>query len=62
MVASFFGSVAYYWNVYYLVGCAAALWRVYKATHTPEATASEKTAQGTTATGRVEQVAPLPAR
>ena len=62
MVASFFGSVAYYWNVYYLVGCAAALWRVYEATHTPEAIASEKAIQGMTLPGRAEQVAPLLAR
>jgi putative inorganic carbon (HCO3(-)) transporter len=31
MVASFFGSVAYYWNVYYLVGYAVCLRRLYEA-------------------------------
>ncbi len=38
MVASFFASVAYYWNVYYLVGYAVCLRRLYEA----EATATEK--------------------
>jgi O-antigen ligase len=33
MVASFFGSVAYYWNVYYLVGYAVCLRRLYEAEH-----------------------------
>jgi O-antigen ligase len=36
MVASFFASVAYYWNVYYLVGYAVCLRRLYEA----EATAT----------------------
>jgi hypothetical protein len=36
MVASFFASVAYYWNVYYLVGYAVCLRRLYEA----EATAA----------------------
>jgi len=31
MVASFFGSFAYYWNVYYLVGYAVCLRRLYEA-------------------------------
>ncbi len=31
MVASFFASVAYYWNVYYLVGYAVCLHRLYEA-------------------------------
>jgi O-antigen ligase len=31
MVASFFASVAYYWNVYYLVGYAVCLRRLYEA-------------------------------
>jgi O-antigen ligase len=31
MVASFFGSVAYYWNIYYLVGYAVCLRRLYEA-------------------------------
>lgn len=31
MVASFFASVAYYWNVYYLVGYAVCLYRLYEA-------------------------------
>jgi putative inorganic carbon (HCO3(-)) transporter len=35
MVSSFFASVAYHWYVYYLVGYAVALWRIYEAA--PEA-------------------------
>lgn len=31
MVASFFGSFAYYWNIYYLVGYAVCLRRLYEA-------------------------------
>lgn len=31
LVASFFGSFAYYWNVYYLVGYAVCLRRIYEA-------------------------------
>jgi O-antigen ligase len=31
MVASFFASVAYYWNIYYLVGYAVCLRRLYEA-------------------------------
>jgi O-antigen ligase len=31
MVASFFGSFAYYWNVYYLVGFAVCMRRLYEA-------------------------------
>jgi len=31
VVASFFASVAYYWNVYYLVGYAVCLRRLYEA-------------------------------
>ncbi|HEX6183668.1 MAG TPA: O-antigen ligase family protein [Pyrinomonadaceae bacterium] len=31
MVASFFASVAYYWNIYYLVGYAVCLYRLYEA-------------------------------
>jgi hypothetical protein len=31
MVASFFASVAYYWNVYYLVGYSVCLYRLYEA-------------------------------
>jgi O-antigen ligase len=31
MVASFFASVAYYWNIYYLVGFAVCLRRLYEA-------------------------------
>ena len=38
MVASFFASVAYYWNVYYLVGYAVCLRRLYEA----EVAAAEK--------------------
>jgi putative inorganic carbon (HCO3(-)) transporter len=39
MVASFFASVAYYWNVYYLVGYAVCLRRLYEA---EAASATEK--------------------
>lgn len=45
MVDSFFASVAYQWYIYYLVGYALALWRIYEAAH-PE---------------RQEEVAPLAA-
>ncbi|PYT02578.1 MAG: hypothetical protein DMF65_06175 [Acidobacteria bacterium] len=48
MVASFFASVAYYWNVYYLVGYAVCLRRLYEA----DVAASEKgRATGAEATG-----------
>jgi hypothetical protein len=33
MVASFFASVAYYWNIYYLVGYAVCLRRLYEASN-----------------------------
>jgi O-antigen ligase len=41
MVASFFASVAYYWNIYYLVGYAVCLRRLYEASG--EAPASDST-------------------
>ena len=48
VVASFFASVAYYWNVYYLVGYAVCLRRLYEA----DVAASEKgRATGAEATG-----------
>jgi O-antigen ligase len=44
MVASFFASVAYYWNVYYLVGYAVCLRRLYEAGRA-EATAASPAAE-----------------
>ncbi|MET0648478.1 MAG: O-antigen ligase family protein [Pyrinomonadaceae bacterium] len=43
MVASFFGSFAYYWNIYYLVGYAVCLRRLYEdeQAKAPEPAASE---------------------
>jgi putative inorganic carbon (HCO3(-)) transporter len=35
MVSSFFGSVAYYWYAYYLVGYAVCLRRIYESEHGP---------------------------
>jgi O-antigen ligase len=43
MVASFFGSFAYYWNVYYLVGYAVCLRRIYEG---EQAKAAEASASG----------------
>jgi hypothetical protein len=42
MVASFFASVAYYWNVYYLVGYAVCLRRLYEASAEAPPAAGEK--------------------
>jgi putative inorganic carbon (HCO3(-)) transporter len=41
MVASFFASVAYYWNVYYLVGYAVCLRRLYEAETAEKGTTEE---------------------
>jgi O-antigen ligase len=46
MVASFFASVAYYWNVYYLVGYAVCLRRLYEASRAEPAAAREKVGAG----------------
>jgi O-antigen ligase len=45
MVASFFASVAYYWNVYYLVGYAVCLHRLYGASEGAEAKTRAETEQ-----------------
>jgi O-antigen ligase len=42
MVASFFASVAYYWNVYYLVGYAVCLHRLYEAAPSEASAAIEQ--------------------
>jgi hypothetical protein len=41
MIASFFGSVAYHWYVYYLVGYAVALRRIYATTAEVEVAGGE---------------------
>jgi putative inorganic carbon (HCO3(-)) transporter len=51
MVASFFASVAYYWNVYYLVGYAVCLRRLYEAEVAGKGTAEETNAVDTDAAG-----------
>jgi hypothetical protein len=45
MVSSFFGSVAYHWYIYYLVGFAVALRRVYATTDEVKEVASETFAE-----------------
>jgi putative inorganic carbon (hco3(-)) transporter len=56
MVSSFFASVAYYWNVYYLVGYAVCLRRLYEAERAKAAAANPKPAgaEGAAAAGKVE--------
>jgi hypothetical protein len=54
MVASFFASVAYYWNVYYLVGYAVCLRRLYEAERAKAAAAGSEAAGAEGAGAAVE--------
>jgi O-antigen ligase len=56
VVSSFFASVAYYWNVYYLVGYAVCLRRLYEAERAGAAAANPEAAgaEGAAPAGKVE--------
>ncbi|MCA1612930.1 MAG: O-antigen ligase family protein [Acidobacteria bacterium] len=60
MVSSFFGSVAYQWYVYYLVGYAVSLRRIYEAEVGREVGVAPATEAATGAAAEVEQGAGAP--
>jgi O-antigen ligase len=56
LVASFFGSVAYYWNIYFLVGYAVCLRQLYEASTARAAGETASAAAARESDGRLERV------